>query len=83
MGQAKPIVVIRPVPEGFEVTVEPPLSDGAERTLTFCDKSNAWKYAQGLWTEHRLGLSDLTVGNALPVGASRGPRGPYRPRRFF
>lgn len=82
-AQTSSIVVIRPVAEGYEVAVEPPLPDGQERTLTFYDKSNAWSYAQGLWSEHRLGLSDLTVGNRLSPGAPRGSRGPYRPRRFF
>jgi len=79
LPQAKPIVILRPVPEGYSVAVEPPLPDGEDRTRTFADKSGAWTFAQGLWTDHKLGFRDETVGN---VTKPHGPRGPYRKRRF-
>jgi hypothetical protein len=77
--RAKPIVVLRPVPEGYSVAVEPPLSDGEDWTRTFADKSGAWAFAQGLWTDLKLGFRDETIGN---VSKPRRPRGPYRKRRF-
>lgn len=76
-AQTSPVVVIRPVPEGYQISVEPPLPDGRDRTLTFADKSGAWAYAQGIWADHRLGLRDETVGN---VSKPRRERGPYRKR---
>ena len=76
-AQPRPLVILRPSPEGYQVTVHPPLPDGRDRTRTFADKSGAWSYAQGLWTDHRLGLRDETVSNTVKV---RGPRGAYRKR---
>jgi hypothetical protein len=60
---AKPLVVLRPVSAGYQVTVEPPLPDGRDRTRTYSDKVSAWAYAQGLWTDHRLGCCDETDGH--------------------
>ena len=80
MGQPKPIVVIRPAPEGYAVDVEPGLPDGLNRARTFAAKAAAWAYAQDTWREHRLGLRDETRANV--TNPSR-PRGPYRKRPFF
>jgi hypothetical protein len=59
---AQSLVIIRPVPEGYQVDVQPPLPDGEDRARTFADKVSAWSFAQGLWTEHRLGCVDETDG---------------------
>jgi hypothetical protein len=79
-AQTKPLVVLRPVPEGWRVSVEPPLPDGEDRTRTYADKVGAWTYAQGLWTDHRLGFRDESLGN---VATTKPPRGPYGKRAFF
>jgi hypothetical protein len=56
-------VILRPVDMGYFVTVDPPLPDGHDRTRTFAMKNDAWRYASGLWSEHRLPLRDETDGN--------------------
>lgn len=57
------VVVLSAVPEGYAVDVSPPFPDGLDRSCTFATKIGAWSYAQGLWTDHGLGLRDLTDGN--------------------
>lgn len=58
-----PFVVIRPIGMGYEVTVNPPLPDGQDRTRTFATKHDAWGYASGIWREWHLPVRDLTEGN--------------------
>jgi hypothetical protein len=53
-------VIIRPVPGGYHVDVEPALADGQDRSRTFGDKISAWSFAQRLWSEHKLGCRDMT-----------------------
>jgi hypothetical protein len=77
---AQSLVVIRRVPEGYIVSVEPPLPDGEDRRRTLHDKVGAWSLAQAWWTEHKLGLRDETVNN---VKITRAPRGPYKKRSFY
>jgi len=79
-AQPKPLVVLRPVAEGWQISVEPPLPDGEDRTRTYGTKTAAWSYAQGLWSDFRLGFRDESVGN---VTKRNGMRGPYEKRAFF
>jgi hypothetical protein len=70
---AQPIVIFRRVPEGYTVSIDPPLPDGEDRSHTFADKAAAWSLAQAWWTEHRLGLRDETIINVTRNSAPRGP----------
>lgn len=56
-------VILRPTGMGYSVTVAPPLADGQDRSRTFVTKIDAWSYASGLWTDHRLPFRDETDGN--------------------
>lgn len=58
------VVVLTTVPDGYADDVSPPLPDGLNRARTVGTKLGAWSYAQGLWTDHGLGLRDLTDRNA-------------------
>lgn len=58
-----PLVILRSVGMGYLVTVDPPLPDGHDRTRTFAMKNDAWGYARGLWSDHRLPLRDESGGN--------------------
>jgi hypothetical protein len=60
---AQSLVIIRRVAEGYHVNVEPPLADREDRARTFADKIGAWSFAQGLWTQHKLGCVDETDGH--------------------
>lgn len=69
-----PMVLMLPSAQVFVVIVDPPLPCGNHRR-TFSAKSEAWHYAQTLWTSHRLGFADHSTGNAARFG-----NGPYRER---
>lgn len=58
-----PFVILYAVGMGWSVGVYPPLPDGLDRSRTFACKSEAWRYAQALWSEWRLPFKDLSAGN--------------------
>lgn len=57
--EAATLVVMRCCAEGYEVRIEPPTATGDLRQC-FVNKSEAWKAAQSIWSEHRTGFLDLT-----------------------
>ena len=65
-----PLVVIRPLgAQSYEVAIEPPLVGADSDPREYPTKCEAFAAAQGLWTKHRLGCRDETVGNTARMSA--------------
>lgn len=65
-----PLVVIRSVgAQTYEVAIEPPLPGADCCPREYPSKCDAFSAAQVLWTKHRLGCRDETVGNTGRMSA--------------